>query len=92
MTGDAIVMMKELLVSRPADFPLINALAELYFNSGNYKEAISTWNIIMATDDKNARTMFKIGKAYIKMGKGREGRSFCDEAVIIDPSLATSGD
>ncbi len=39
-------------------------------------------------DTKNARALYQIGTAYIKMGKDKDGQQLCDQAINMDPSLA----
>jgi tetratricopeptide (TPR) repeat protein len=87
-TGEAIKMMEEMLSRRPGDIGLLNGLADVCYHSGHYKEAIGYWDQLLAGDDKNARALYQIGLAYIKMGKDKEGQQLCDRAIIIDPSLA----
>lgn len=84
----AIATMKELLLLRPADAAMAEALGDVYYNNGYYKDAINTWNELMQTDNRNARTMFRIGRTYIKMGKGKEGQELCRQAIVLDPSLS----
>lgn len=87
-TDEAIKMMQEMLSRRPGDIGLLNGLADVCYHSGRYKEAISYWDQLLAGDDKNARALYQIGLAYIKMGKDKEGQQLCDRAIIMDPSLA----
>ncbi len=85
---EAVRIVTAMLLVRPTDVALINALGDVYYNNGSYREAISTWDRLMTSEDKNARTLFKVGLANIKMGKGKEGRALCRQAIAIDSSLA----
>lgn len=87
-TNEAIKMMEEMLSRRPGDIGLLNGLADVCYHSKRYKEAISYWDQLLAGDDKNARALYQIGLAYIKMGKDKEGQQLCDRAITMDPSLA----
>ncbi len=87
-TEDAIKMMRDMLSRRPQDVGLMNGLADVCYHSGRYKEAISYWDRLLAQDDKNARALYQIGLAYIKMGKDKDGQLLCDRAITMDPSLA----
>ncbi len=87
-TDDAIKMMREMLVRRPQDIGLTNGLADICYHSGRFKEAISYWDRLLAQDDKNARALYQIGLAYIKMGKDKDGQALCDRAISMDPALA----
>ncbi|MBS1616379.1 MAG: tetratricopeptide repeat protein [Bacteroidetes bacterium] len=87
-TDEAIKMMEEMLSRRPGDIGLLNGLADVCYHSGRYKEAISYWDQLLAGDDKNARALYQIGLAYIKMGKDKDGQQLCDRAIAMDPALA----
>lgn len=87
-TDEAIKMMKDMLSRRPGDVGLLNGLADVCYHSGHYKEAIGYWDELLAKDDKNARALYQIGLAYIKMGKDKDGQQLCDRAIAMDPALA----
>ena len=87
-TTEAILMMKEMLQRRPQDIGLINGLADVCYHSGRYKDAIGYWDRLLAIDGKNARALYQIGLAYIKMGNDKDGQKLCDEAISMDPALA----
>jgi tetratricopeptide (TPR) repeat protein len=77
-----------MLSRRPQDLGLLNGLADVCYHSGRYKEAIAYWDRVLGFDDKNARVIYQIGTAYIKMGNEKEGQQLCDHAIGMDPSLA----
>jgi tetratricopeptide (TPR) repeat protein len=87
-TDDAIKMMKDMLARRPGDIGLLNGLADVCYHSGHYKEAVAYWDQLLAGDEKNARALYQIGLAYIKMGKEKDGQQLCDRAIAMDPALA----
>jgi tetratricopeptide (TPR) repeat protein len=86
--GEAIEMMKGMLVRRPGDLGLISGLADICYHSGRLKDAIGYWDQMLAVDGKNARALYQIGLAYIKMGKDADGKQLCDQAIAMDPSLS----
>ena len=87
-TGEAIKMLKELLSRRPQDLGLLDGLASVCYHGGLYKEAIRYWDDVLGIDDKNARVVYQIGTAYIKMGNEKDGQHLCDKAIEMDPTLA----
>lgn len=87
-TDQAVKMMQDLLSRRPGDIGLLNGLADVCYHSGRYKDAIGYWDQLLAKDDKNARALYQIGLAYIKMGKDKDGQQLCDQAISMDPALA----
>jgi len=86
-TDEAIKMMETMLQRRPQDIALLNSLADICYHSGRYKLAISYWDRVMAFDEKNARPLYQIGLAYIKMGNTTDGQLLCDRAIAMDPAL-----
>lgn len=87
-SDEAIKMMKDMLSRRPEDLGLLSGLADVCYHSGRYKDAIGYWDQMLAADTKNARALYHIGLAYIKMGKDSDGKQLCDQAIAMDPSLA----
>lgn len=85
--NEAFKIMKDMLQRRPQDLGLLSGLADICYHSGRYKEAIGYWDTMLGIDAKNARAVYQIGLAYIKMGKEKDGRHLCDEAISMDPSL-----
>ena len=86
-TDEAISMMEGMLKRRPMDLALLNSLADICYHSGRFKQAINYWDRVMAMDEKNARPLYQIGLAYIKMGNTTDGQLLCDKAIVMDPSL-----
>jgi tetratricopeptide (TPR) repeat protein len=87
-TDQALNMMKDMLRRRPQDLGLLSGLADVCYHSGRYKEAIGYWDRLLAADDNNARALYQIGLAYIKMGNEKDGQQLCDRAIVMDPALA----
>jgi tetratricopeptide (TPR) repeat protein len=86
-TDEAVKLMENLLSRRPGDVGLLNGIADVCYHSGRYKEAIGYLDQLLAKDDKNARALYQIGLAYIKMGKDKDGQQLCDQAIAMDPRL-----
>ncbi len=84
----AISMMEEMLVRRPQDLSLLNGLGDICYHAGKYKQAIGYWDRVLAMDESNARPLYQIGLAYIKMGNTKDGQTLCDKAIAMDPALA----
>lgn len=87
MSDKGIAMLKELLEKRPMDVALLDGIADACYRAGRYKEAINYWDRIFDIDANNARTLYRIGLAYIKSGREDEGKKYCDKAIAMDPSL-----
>lgn len=85
--GEGLEMMKQTLAKRPTDIGLIDMIAEACYDAGKYDEAISFYNKILEIDNKKAEALYMMGMAYQKKGQVDNGRSLCDKAIAMDPSL-----
>lgn len=86
-SDEAIKILRELLSRRPNDIGVLSGIADVCYHSGKYKESIEYWDRILEMDDKNARVIYHIGMAYIKMGKESDGKYLCDKAIDMEPAL-----
>jgi tetratricopeptide (TPR) repeat protein len=86
-SDEALSILKEILARRPNDIGLLGGIADVCYHSGKYKEAIGYWDQIFSVDETNAQVLYRIGMAYIKMGKESEGKQLCDHAIQMDPAL-----
>ena len=84
---EKITMLKEILQRRPSDINILNMLAEAYYDSKQYDEAISHFDQILAIDTKNAEALYMIGMSFQKKGDKQKGQALCDKAIEMDPSL-----
>ena len=84
---EGITMLKEILQRRPSDVNILNMLAEAYYDTKQYDEAISHFDQILAIDTKNAEALYMIGMSFQKKGDKQKGQALCDKAIEMDPSL-----
>jgi len=84
-----IDMLKKVLEKKPADLALLNGIAQLYYKTGKYQDAIDNWDKILGLDKQNAKALYMIGMAYQKKGDKDKGMLLCDQAIRMDPTLAS---
>ena len=84
-----VATLTELLQKRPADLNLLSMIAEAYYDKKNYDEAINYWDRILEADKTNGKALYMIGMSYQKKGDKSKGQKLCDEAIKLDPSLAS---
>lgn len=84
-----VATLKELLEKRPSDPNLLSMIAEAYYDKKNYDEAINYYDKILQTDKTNAKALYMIGMSFQKKGDKTKGQGLCDEAIKMDPSLAS---
>lgn len=84
-----IELLKKVLEKKPADIALLNGIAQLYYKTGKYQDAIDNWDKILGFDKQNAKALYMIGMAYQKKGDKAKGEQLCDQAIKMDPSLTS---
>jgi len=82
-------MLRKVLEKKPADLSLLNGLAQVYYKTHKYQDAIDTWDKILGYDKQNAKALYMIGMAYQKKGDKDKGMQLCDQAIKMDPTLAS---
>ena len=86
-SAEAVKIMRSVLSRRPQDLGVLNGLADVCYHSGRYQEAIGYWDRLLALNNNDARTLYHIGLAYIKLGKNKDGQQLCDQAIALNPAL-----
>jgi len=84
-----VATLTELLQKRPTDSNLLSMIAEAYYDKKNYDEAINYWDKILQNDKSNGKALYMIGMSFQKKGDKAKGQQLCDEAIKLDPSLAS---
>ena len=85
--AEGLAILKELLQKRPSDMNLLNMIAEGYYDTKNYDEAINHFDKILEADKNNAEALYMIGMSFQKKGEKQKGQALCDKAIEMDPSL-----
>jgi tetratricopeptide (TPR) repeat protein len=85
--GEAINLLKGVLDKRPTDINVITMLAESYYDSKKYDEAIAYYDKLLQINANNAEAMYMMGMSFQKKGEKQKGQSICDKAIQLDPSL-----
>ena len=62
-------------------------IADAYYQTGKYQEAIDYWDKILQADKQNASALYMIGLSYQKKGEKEKGEQLCEKAMQMDPSL-----
>ena len=83
-----IDILKEILKNKPQDPELLYSIAEAYYKSKKYEDAINYWDQSLIINNKNANAVYMMGMAFQKKGEVEKGRQLCDKAIQMDPSLA----
>lgn len=84
-----IEALRKVLDKKPGDISLLNGIAQLYYKTGKYQEAIDSWDKILGFDKQNAKALYMIGMSYQKKGDKEKGMQLCDQAIKMDPKLSS---
>jgi tetratricopeptide (TPR) repeat protein len=85
----AIEKLLVILQKKPSDITILYAVAEAYYYSKKYKDAIEYWDQVLYYEKDNYRALYMIGMAYQKKGDKAKGMQLCDRAIELDPGLAS---
>ncbi len=86
---DGLKILKEILAKKPSDMNILNMVAEAYYYTGKFAEAIDYWDLVLTYDKTNAQSLYMIGMSYQKKGEKDKGITLCDKAIEMDPSLSS---
>ena len=85
---EGVKILKEILAKKPSDLNILNMIAEAYYYTSKFQDAIDYWDQVLTYDKANAQSLYMIGMSYQKKGEKDKGIALCDKAIELDPSLA----
>lgn len=85
----AIELYKQVLEKKTSDQEIRYQLAQACFNNASYDDAITAYNMVRQADPRNADALYMIGLCYQKKGEKARGQLLCDQAIQMNPSLAS---
>ena len=87
-TPSEIDQLKSRLFDNPEDFNTLDALADLYFESGQYIEAIQTYDRALAVNPMCADCWNDKGLSFYYTGDAASALNSFDKAIAIEPRFA----
>jgi tetratricopeptide (TPR) repeat protein len=72
---EAMTILKEILAKKPSDLNILNMIAEGYYYSGKFQDAIDYWDKVLTYDKTNAQSL--VYDRHELSEKGREGERCC---------------
>ena len=85
---EGVTILKEILAKKPSDLNILNMIAEAYYYTSKFQDAIDYWDQVLTHDKTNAQSLYMIGMSYQKKGEKDKGIALCDKAIELDPGLA----
>ena len=86
--NEGVKILKEILLKKPSDLNILNMVAEAFYYTGKFQEAIDYWDQVLTYDKTNWQSLYMIGMSYQKKGEKDKGIALCDKAIEMDPSLS----
>ena len=86
--NEGVKILKEILLKKPSDLNILNMIAEAYYYTAKFQDAIDYWDQVLIYDKANAQSLYMIGMSYQKKGEKDKGIALCDKAIELDPGLA----
>jgi tetratricopeptide (TPR) repeat protein len=85
--SEGIIILKDMLQKRPSDTNILGMLAEAYYDTKKYDDAISFYDQLLALNKTDAESLYMIGMCFQKKGEKQKGQALCDEAIKMNPGL-----
>jgi cytochrome c-type biogenesis protein CcmH/NrfG len=85
-----IFKLEQMTKENPNDVAAWTNLGNLYFDTGNFKEAIKAYNRSLALNPNNADVLTDLGVMFRRTGQPRKAVESFDKAAKIDPRHETS--
>jgi len=74
----------------PDDVAAWTTLGNLYFDTGNYRKAVTAYTKALAINPNNANVMTDLGVMYRRTGEPKKAVEAFDKAANIDPKQETA--
>ncbi len=74
---------------KPGNIDLIRDMSEVLYQQKQYDRSLVYCKKIMEIDPKDAKALYQAGLNFLKKGEKDRGQQMCDNAIKMDPSLAS---
>lgn len=88
-TEEGEKMLTDLLAKRPGDKTMLRDMAEVFYKNKMYDKSLGYCQKLMEMDTKDGQALYQAGLCFQKMGQKDKGQAMCDQAIELDPSLAS---
>jgi tetratricopeptide (TPR) repeat protein len=85
--GEKILL--SLLSKRPGNKDLLRGIADAYYSHSMFDKSLEFCQKLMLLDANDGRALYQAGLCFQKKGQKDKGQQMCDQAIVIDPSLAS---
>ena len=74
---------------KPGDKTIVRDLAQILYSKQQFNRSLDYCQKLMEMDPKDGKALYQAGLDFIKLGQKAKGEGMCDEAIRLDPSLAS---
>jgi tetratricopeptide (TPR) repeat protein len=78
-----------LLDQRPNNKELLSDIADAFYNCRMYDKSLEFCQKLITLDVNNGKALYRAGLCFQKKGNKDKGQQMCDQAIQLDPSLAS---
>jgi len=78
-----------LVDQRPNNKELLSDIADAYYNCRMYDKSLEFCQKLITLDTNNGKALYRAGLCFQKKGNKDKGQQMCDQAIQLDPSLAS---
>jgi tetratricopeptide (TPR) repeat protein len=82
-------LLLNLLAKRPGNKDLLRGIADAYYSHSMYDKSLEFCQKLMTLDATDGRALYQAGMCFQKKGDKDKGQAMCDQAILLDPSLAS---
>lgn len=85
--GEKVLL--SILQKKPGNKELLRDIAEAYYKNKMYDKSLGYCQQLMEMDMKDGKALYQAGLCFQKKGQVDRGQKMCDQAIELDPSLAS---
>lgn len=74
---------------KPGNKDIFRDIAEAYYQQKNYNRSLNFCQKLLEMDANDGKALYQAGLCFLKKGQKDKGQAMCDEAIKMDPSLAS---
>ena len=81
--------LEKVLQRKPNNAEILFQIGQAYYKVEKYQDAADTYYRVYSSDPSNVRALYMTGVAYQKKGDKGKGIMLCEQAIKLDPNLAS---
>jgi tetratricopeptide (TPR) repeat protein len=83
------IMLTNILAKKPGNKTILRDIAQILYDQKQYDRSLDYCQKLMEKDPKDALALYQAGLCFQKLGKKDKGQAMCDQAIEMNPALAS---